>query len=162
MNKLSIIFSKTLIPLCILAATGAAAQPPAESAQPAQAEQPAQPAQPAEPVQGPTWQQANQRSAKLIAESGPSTEAADFARTAFELYPAQTQKYDAAVHAQLLLNLADTRRKAEGVAPALREIEAGAKLIESSGGAKTPELVAIWQEAAKIAGASADPYRERA
>src|SRR5687768_6427883 len=72
-----------------------------------------------------TWQEANKRSAALIRERGPSSEAADLARQAFDLYPQQTKAYSAQNHAQLLLNLADARRKAQGQDAALQEIDRG-------------------------------------
>lgn len=109
----------------------------------------------AEPAAGPeslTWQEANKRSAKLVREKGPSSEAADLARLAFDLYPQQAKRYDPVSHAQLLLNLAGVRHQAMGEADALREIDNGARAITEKAGSKTPVLIGVWQEGARIAG----------
>ena len=119
----------------------------------------------AEPAPGTlTWQQANKRSAALIREQGPTREAADLARTAFDLYPEQTKKYNGEIHAQLLLNLLDVRHKAQGSAPALHELESRREALESRAGSDAPVLVDVWTEAAGVAGPgeSAGRYRELA
>ncbi len=108
--------------------------------------------QAADAPQGLNWQDANKRSAAMIKEKGPSAEAADLARAAFDLYPRQTKSYNAQIHAQLLLNLADARRKAGGEQPALAEIDRGAEDIVRHAGLDAPVLINVWQEAARLAG----------
>lgn len=117
------------------------------------------------PAETMTWQEANKRSAALIREKGPSSKAADLARLAFDLYPKQTRRYDAVSHAQLLVNLAGVRHKADGEADALTEIDKGAEAITRAAGAKSPVLIGVWQEAASIAGRGtrrAGTYSDRA
>lgn len=117
------------------------------------------------PAESMTWQEANKRSAALIREKGPSSAAADLAKRAFELYPQQAKRYDPASHAQLLLNLADARNKADGETAALAEIDNGAQAITRVAGPDTPVLIGVWQDAARIAGRGtpqAAAYSERA
>jgi tetratricopeptide (TPR) repeat protein len=112
-----------------------------------------------------TWQEANKRSAALVREKGATSEAADLAKMAFDLYPQQTKRYDPLNHAQLLLNLLDVRHQADGNKAALREVDAGAAAITQKTGSPNGVLVAVWQEAARIAGrgtARAGAYNDRA
>lgn len=104
------------------------------------------------PAETLTWQEANKRSAALVKEKGASTVAADLARTAFDLYPQQTKSYNATNHAQLLLNLADVRYKADGREAATKEINRGTEAITKFAGPKADVLIAVWQEAARLAG----------
>ncbi|MGQ0587214.1 MAG: energy transducer TonB [Gammaproteobacteria bacterium] len=134
----------TLALLLLVAAASAAAEPAPET---------------------PTWQAANKRSAALIRLKGPSAEAADFARTAFDLYPLQVRRYSGEMHAQLLLNLLDTRHKAEGRDVALREFDEKIEALQGRAGADAPVLVDLWREGATIAGRGSDAagrYSERA
>jgi TonB family protein len=111
------------------------------------------------------WLDANKRSAALIKEKGPGTEAADLARAAFDLYPQQAKAYDARIHAQLLLNLADARRKAASDPAALGELDRGAEAIVKHAGLDAPVLINVWQEAARLAGRGtpeAGRYSQRA
>lgn len=117
------------------------------------------------PAESMTWQEANKRSSELIREKGPNSKAADLARQAFDLYPQQTKRYDPVSHAQLLLNLAGVRHKADGEEEALAEIDKGAEAITRVAGPKTPVLIGVWQEAARIAARGtpqAAIYSERA
>jgi TonB family protein len=117
------------------------------------------------PAETPTWQEANKQSAALIREQGPSSKAADLARLAFDLYPQQAKRYDPVSHAQLLVNLAGVRHKADGETEALREIDTGVAAITRVAGPKSPVLIAVWQEAASIAGRGtrqAGNYSDRA
>ena len=97
-----------------------------------------------------TWQEANQRSAALIREHGHSKEAADLALASFNLYEAQSHKYTARSHAQLLLNAVDARLQAEDPRDALKDLEGGAGKIASRAGADEPVLLDIWLEAIRI------------
>jgi TonB family protein len=104
----------------------------------------------APPPAGATRRDANKQSAALIKDKGPSKEAADLARQAFELYPEQAKKYSDSLHAQLLLNLVDARNKAEGIQAATRELDRGAEAIAARAGGGARVLLDIFREGARI------------
>lgn len=97
-----------------------------------------------------TWQEANRRSSELIRKNGPGDEAADLAKLAFDLYPQQARTYSPENHAQLLLNLLAVRADAAGHDKAQREIDAGVEALAKHAGPKSPLLVDVWLEAAKV------------
>lgn len=98
-----------------------------------------------------TWQEANKRSAALIKERGPNTEAADLARAAFDLYPQQTRSYSDKAHAQLLLNLLDARKQADGKSAALRELDQTVVALSRRAGESSAALIDVWKECGAIA-----------
>lgn len=102
-----------------------------------------------------TWKDANRRSAESIRAHGPTVEGAELARTAFDRYPLEATRYEAGIHAQLLLNLVDVVHRTSGLTPALLQLEKGAAQVAEKAG-DDPVLVDIWKEGARLAMAERD------
>lgn len=102
-----------------------------------------------------TWKDANRRSAESIRAHGPTVEGAELARTAFDRYPLEATRYEAGIHAQLLLNLVDVVHRTSGLTPALLQLEKGAAQVAEKAG-DDPVLVDIWKEGARLAVAEQD------
>lgn len=91
-----------------------------------------------------TWKDANKRSAELIRAGTFNDETLDTARQAFELYE-QSPNYDAANHAQLLINYVELYAHYPAMKDPFAILDAAVPRIQAKAGEESAVLIRLWR-----------------